>query len=146
MLFRNNNTVSWLLTCYYGYPDRTKRRESWNLIRRLETITTDPWCIWGDFNDLMFTSDKKGRIKHPQYLLDGFRSAIEDCQLSELSLKGGKYTWEKFRGTNAWFREKLDRGFGNAAWWTKFPANNLKLFTHQSRIMSRFYWSFCIRR
>lgn len=123
----NNNTVSWRLTCYYGYPERTKRRESWNLIRRLATLTTDPWCIWGDFNDLMFASDKKGRIEHPQYFLDGFSSAIEDCQLSELNLKGGKYTWEKGRNTNAWVREKLDRGFGNAAWWTKFPANNLKI-------------------
>ncbi|XP_074347681.1 uncharacterized protein LOC141686552 [Apium graveolens] len=127
MLFMENSTVSWRLSCYYGYPERTRRRESWSLIRRLADISNVPWCIWGDFNDLLFASDKKGTIAHPQYLLDGFRKVIEECQLDEINLRGGKFTWERGRGTNAWVREKLDRGFANAGWLAKFPANNLKV-------------------
>ena len=94
MLFMDNNIVSWRLSCYYEYPERTRRRESWSLIRRLANISNVPWCIWGDFNDLQFASDKKGTIAHPQYLLDGFQNVIEECQLSEISLRGGKFTWE----------------------------------------------------
>lgn len=94
MLFMENNSVSWRLSCYYGYPERTRQRESWNLIRRLADISNIPWCIWGDFNDLMTTSDKKGKIAHPQYLLDGFSNVIADCQLAEINLTGGKFTWE----------------------------------------------------
>ncbi|KAL8148089.1 hypothetical protein AgCh_005434 [Apium graveolens] len=85
-----------------------------------------PWCIWGDFNDLLYASDKKGIIPHPQVLLDGFGKAIEDCNLSELHMCGGKYTWEKSRGTNNWVREKLDRCFATLSWLNKFPLNNLK--------------------
>ncbi|XP_074377104.1 uncharacterized protein LOC141718624 [Apium graveolens] len=50
----------------------------------LADISNIPWCIWGDFNDLMAASDKKG----------------------------GKFTWERGRNTSEWVREKLDRGFG----------------------------------
>lgn len=127
MLFMNGSTVSWRLSCYYGYPERTRRRESWSLIRRLANISAVPWCIWGDFNDLMVASDKKGQLAHPQYLLDGFCNVIEECQLSEIKLKGGKFTWERGRNTNAWVREKLDRGFASERWLMKFPAHNLKV-------------------
>lgn len=63
---------SWRLTCFYGYPERTRRNESWNLIRSLATKSSLPWCIFGDFNDMLYASDKMGRVLHPQSLLDGF--------------------------------------------------------------------------
>lgn len=81
----------------------------------------------GDFNDLLFASDKKGNSPHPQSLLDSFSRVIEDCQLSEVNLSGGKFTWEKGKGTDAWVREKLDRAFSNVSWWSKFPLCNLKV-------------------
>lgn len=52
---------------------------------------------------------------------------MEECQLPELILNGGKFTWEKSRGTHAWVREKLDRGFATLNWWTKFPIHSLNV-------------------
>lgn len=127
MVFMENNSASWRLSCYYGFPERSKRREAWRLIQRLANISDIPWCIWGDFNDLLFATDKKGLNAHPQYLLVGFGKVIENCQLAEITLKGGKFTWEKGRNTNAWIREKLDRGFATASWMAKFPACSLKV-------------------
>lgn len=80
-----------------------------------------PWCIFGDFNDLLYSTDKKGEHPHPTPLLSGFREAIEDCNLVELDLKVGEYTWEKSRGKPNWVREKLDRAFALDEWWRKFP-------------------------
>lgn len=31
--FKDDNVVSWRLTCFYGYPERSRRKESWDLIR-----------------------------------------------------------------------------------------------------------------
>lgn len=70
---------------------------------------------------MLYASDKKGKNKHPQSLLDGFRNAIEDSLLIELDLKGGDFTWEKGKGTASWIREKLDRCFATSSWWSKFP-------------------------
>lgn len=58
---------------------------------------------------------------------------IEDCQLTELELKGGKFTWEKGRGTNDRVRECLDKAFASTQWWSKFPLCNLN-FIHTSRL------------
>ncbi|XP_074374118.1 uncharacterized protein LOC141714500 [Apium graveolens] len=127
VVFLENNVESWRLSCYYGHPERTRRRESWALICKLASISVLPWWIWGDFNDLMNVEDKKGRSQYHQYLFDGFSKTIHDCNLSELPLGGGKFTWERSRGTKAWVREKLDRGFAFASWWKKFPLHDLKI-------------------
>ncbi|XP_074325673.1 uncharacterized protein LOC141663760 [Apium graveolens] len=91
VLFSENGHASWRLSCFYGFPDRTRRRDSWDLIY-------------------------------------GLGKVIDDCYLFEHSMSGGKFTWEKSRGSNAWVREKLDRGFANFTWWNKFPMYSLKVF------------------
>ena len=60
-------------------------------------------------------------------LLDGFHGTIEDCNLIELPLSGGNFTWEKSRGSDTWVRERLDRAFASNGWWSKFPLCHLKV-------------------
>lgn len=83
----------------------------------------------GDFNDLLYSSDKKGIHPHPEWLMRGFRGALDESSLSEVNLQGGCYTWEKIRGTDNWVQEKLDRAFANAEWWSLFPLCKLSLVT-----------------
>lgn len=90
-------------------------RDSWTLIRSIHSLSSSPWCIISDFNDMLVTSNKQGRIPHPQRLLDGFKEVISDCNLAEIDLTGGNFTWEKGRDTSNWIRERLDRAFGNLA-------------------------------
>lgn len=100
VVFNENNAASWRLSCFYGYPERSRRKNSWDFIRLLASISPLPWCILGDFNDLLYSADKMGVVPHPQNLMEGFRKAIDDCLLSELNLHGGKYTWERSQGMN----------------------------------------------
>lgn len=79
-----------------------------------------PWCILGDFNNIMYASDKKGNHAHPHYLLDGLCRTIKECQLMELELKGGNFTCKKSRGSKDWVRERLDRAFASVVWWLSF--------------------------
>lgn len=69
------------VTCYYGFPERNRRQEAWDFLRSLSQAASTPWCIFGDFNDLLYTSDKWGKHPHPQALFDSFRAAIDDCRL-----------------------------------------------------------------
>ena len=125
VVFTENNAPSWRLSCFYGFPERQRSTNSWQLIRTLAGVSQLPWCIFGDFNDLLYSSDKFGDVPHPQSLLDGFKLAVEDCLLFEIDLTGGKYTWERGRGTDRWVREKLDRAFATNAWLRKFPLCSL---------------------
>lgn len=120
-------SVKWRLTCFYGFPERSRRRDSWDLIHHLAANSSVPWCIFGDFNDLLYASNKMGKHPHPQHLMDGFRSAVEDGAVVEMDLYGGKFTWEKSKGTPDWVRERLDRAFATREWWQNFPLSNLSV-------------------
>ena len=82
------NKVVWRLTCFYGFPERNRRKDSWNLLRILHGNSSLPWCIFGDFNNLLSPGDKMGSVEHPSWLFRGFSEAINDCALFELELMG----------------------------------------------------------
>ena len=44
----------WRYTSFYGCPERQRRQESWDLLRKLVNESTLPWCILGDFNDVSY--------------------------------------------------------------------------------------------
>lgn len=100
----------WRYTGYYGFPERSRRRESWDMIRNLSVASTIPWCIIGDFNDMVSVEEKRGGQRQPRALLDGFVETLIDCGLEDLGFTGDMYTWERARGTDRWVQERLDRG------------------------------------
>ncbi|KAL8134789.1 hypothetical protein AgCh_009705 [Apium graveolens] len=57
----------------------------------------------------------------------GFQAAIDDSMLAEISLQGGSFTWEKFRGTSNWVKERLDRAFATRSWQHSFPMCKLSV-------------------
>lgn len=121
------NAPSWRITGFYGFPERHRRKDSWEFLKSLAGVSQIPWCVFGDFNDMRYASDKMGSIRHPQALLDGFSAAIDSCQLSEIDLEGGHFTWEKSKGKPNWVRERLDRAFASSSWLHKFPLCKLSV-------------------
>lgn len=55
------------------------------------------------------------------YLINGFRSAVDDCNLVDLGMQGHFYTWEKSRGTLNFTEERLDRVLVSTHWQSIFP-------------------------
>lgn len=88
-----------------------------------------PCCILGDFNDLIYATEKEGPYPHSQSLMDGFREALDDILLSEIELQWGLFTCKKSRGTTNWVMEKLDMAFTTMDWWMKFPLCRLPVHT-----------------
>lgn len=77
----NEQVGKWRYTGFYGYPERERRAASWDLIRNLTHKSALPWCIIGDFNDMISVGEKRGGRSHPRHLLEGFRNTLEDCNL-----------------------------------------------------------------
>jgi len=88
----------WRLTGFYGFLERRRRRESWNLIRALSRRSNLSWVCIGDFNDMLSVEDKWGNTDHLDALIQWFREAIKDCQLTDIPLEGYPNTWERGRG------------------------------------------------
>ncbi|GAU29062.1 hypothetical protein TSUD_278180, partial [Trifolium subterraneum] len=121
MLVEDEQWGEWRLTCYYGYPERSRRRATWDLLRALGNMSSIPWCIIGDFNDLLSQADKKGIHPHPNGLCMGFRQAVSDCDLKNIPIEGHQFTWIKSRGTPHVIEERLDRAMASTSWLQLFP-------------------------
>lgn len=88
----NNIIGNWRLTGFYGFPNRPRRRNSWNLLRTLASLSDLPSCIIRDFNDILFADDKCGRATHPSWLFQGFREVVSYCNLIDFPLSGYPFT------------------------------------------------------
>lgn len=49
----NEHTGRWRYTGYCGFPERARRVDAWNMLRDLSVTSELPWCIVGDFNDII---------------------------------------------------------------------------------------------
>ncbi|KAL8089279.1 hypothetical protein AgCh_038904 [Apium graveolens] len=121
----NTQIGRWRYTGFYGCPERSRRRESWLKIKNLAARSNRPWCIVGDFNDLMHADEKRGGRAQPQYLLNGFVETISACQLIDLGFVGEKFTWERSRGASRWIQERLDRALATQDWINMFPQSEV---------------------
>jgi hypothetical protein len=90
---------TWSLTGYYGYPAGGRRRAAWDFLRHLASQINGPWCIFGDFNDIMDPSEKQGKNCRSNWLINGFRQSVIDSGLSDVPVEGYPYTWFKSLGT-----------------------------------------------
>lgn len=71
----------WRLTSYYGFPEQRRRRKAWNFLRALSRINHLPWCIIGDFNDILDPKEKRGQVERPIWMIRGFRETVMQCNL-----------------------------------------------------------------
>ncbi|KAL8091605.1 hypothetical protein AgCh_034018 [Apium graveolens] len=118
---------AWRLTGFYGEPNRSQRRRTWNLLRHLARDSNLPWCILGDMNNIVPQLDKKGGAAYPQSLIDGFNAVLEDTGLQDMDLHGHQFTWERGRNTENWLEIRLDRALVTHNWFDLFPM--AKLYT-----------------
>lgn len=58
--------------------------------------------------------------EYPRRLLDGFNKALDNCQLDDLAVEGGQFTWERSRGKPDWVKERLDRALATVDWMSNF--------------------------
>lgn len=113
------------MTFFYGYPERARHRDSWILLRFLSRQSSLPWVVIGDFNDILRDSEKKGRCRHPNWLINGFREALGDSGLTDMAMEGHPFTWERSRGTLRWVEERLDRACATDNWLNMFQSYKL---------------------
>jgi len=108
------------------YPNGGRRRAAWDFLRQLSQQSSRPWCIFGDFNDIMDASKKRGRTKRSNWLINGFRRVVMDFGLSDVPVEGYLFTWFKTLATPRAVEERLDRALANNAWVELFPSAKLE--------------------
>jgi exonuclease III len=110
--------VKWCLAIVYGAAQEEDKEE---FLTELGNIGRDqklPLLIGGDFNLLRSAADKNKAIRHNKWN-DMFNSVINVCELREIEMSGGQYTWTNNQAVPT--LEKLDRFLISREWELLFP-------------------------
>ncbi|KAA3488997.1 reverse transcriptase [Gossypium australe] len=116
MVKEGNSDAEWRFTGFYGFPYDSNKNDSWNLLRKLEEDKTHPWLVCGDFNEILYSSEKSGGIPRKERKMESFREVLEECQLEDIGYSGAWFTWERGNFAETNIRERLDRGVANERW------------------------------
>ena len=84
---------SWLRHC--GEPRWQDKHVSWQALRDLHAAVSLPWLVMGDINEILYSFEKEGGNPRPNHYMQNFRSAIEDCELTDCGYVGEKFTDRK---------------------------------------------------
>uniref|UniRef100_A0A7N2M9L9 Reverse transcriptase n=1 Tax=Quercus lobata TaxID=97700 RepID=A0A7N2M9L9_QUELO len=106
----------WRLTGIYEYPNEQQKPETWRLLRHLRSRSTLPWMCIGDYNEILSSSEKNGRLPKPLPPMVEFQSALLFCGLIDLGYNGYRFTWRNGRAEEAFVEERLDRACALVEW------------------------------
>ncbi|KAK8696194.1 hypothetical protein V6N13_001331 [Hibiscus sabdariffa] len=107
-----------LATFVYASPTRSFRQELWHHLVNLSTSVNIPWVVLGDFNATLSLADRQRCTSAS--LERSFQDMVSDCGLHDLCHSGPNFTWS-YGNCNV----HLDRCFGNAHWFERFPRSLL---------------------
>jgi len=83
----------WRFTGIYGESKTEEKDNTWALLRLLKAKSNLPWLCSGDFNEILFNCEKEGGVPRAEACMEGFRKALEDCDLHDLGFTGDPFTW-----------------------------------------------------
>lgn len=140
-----NSNVTWRYTGFYGEPNVSRRKFTWNLLNRLGEMLNREWLITGDFNEILCNNEKKGGLRVGPYRLRAFRNCLQKNGLMDLGFSGFPYTWTNRRVYPDTIRLRLDRGVATLSWSNLFPQATISHFhsnySGHSPLLLRFHGS-----
>lgn len=71
----------WCFTSVYGFPEESKKKKTWELLKTVSVTVTDDWICFGDFNDTLFASENRGGNPRSFEELSLGRNSVEECGL-----------------------------------------------------------------
>lgn len=115
-----NTKVGFHYFFVYGNPISQQRQAFWAMLKNLPQNNSKPWICAGDFNEVLYPSNKNGGHEHNRKQMQNFANFLSNKNMEELPQKGCKFTWcnNRQRGT---VQEKLDRCIVNWEWRKLFP-------------------------
>lgn len=106
----------WVLSIVYASPHRIQREDTWQELIAFHGTISEPWCLVGDFNQILYTHEKEGGVPFSPVACSSFTNCINRCHLVDLGYKGHPFTWK--RGD---LKERLDRVLCTTSWQALFP-------------------------
>ncbi|XP_028773891.1 uncharacterized protein LOC114730946 [Neltuma alba] len=119
---------SFLFTAVYASPMNSVRIQLWSELSNLARSIFEPWAIAGDFNSVLYSSERRTSTGRRREGCPHFLQFVNDCTLLDLGFSGPRFTWR--RGLSF---ARLDRVLVNHHW---FDSYSNTLVYHLPKIQS----------
>ncbi|KAL2893943.1 LINE-1 retrotransposable element ORF2 protein [Bienertia sinuspersici] len=104
----------------YAFNGAQDRKTLWGSLREIKKKISGPWMIIGDFNCPLTDRDRIGSpIMHAE--LEDFAQCMADCDLTDLTYTGCRYTWSNNQQGADRVMTKIDRCLINSEWLDMVP-------------------------
>lgn len=105
-----NVLLSWV-TAVYGRPNPSIRKHLYVQLGEIAKTMQEPWLIGGDFNTILYRSEKKWGSFNRTDAYGLFHHWFHSNKLHDLQFKGSRFTWAR-----GFLFKRLDRAICNDVW------------------------------
>jgi endonuclease/exonuclease/phosphatase family metal-dependent hydrolase len=114
-VYDTNGSFLYWLTAVYALNHLDQRRRLWNQLAGIHNTQKGPWCLMGDFNNVLKAADRIwGRLVHESEYSD-LVSMMQQANLSEMDNIGDYFTWSNKYAAGAIY-SRIGRILGNVDW------------------------------
>lgn len=112
----SSDQQKWRLTNRYGYLEEENKQKTSTLIETLYNNQNLPWVCCGDFNLMLWFTEKQGggdfKFEEAAILC----SAFDFYKLEDMGFIRHPFTWKNNQGAENNIQERLDRYVTNTEW------------------------------
>lgn len=88
----DENDVAWRFSSIYGWSENGSKFLTCELLRDLGRNNMEPWVIMGDFNEILYETEKRGGASCDRVDIQRFRSVVDDLSLRDVQAEGYPFT------------------------------------------------------
>lgn len=141
----SNGMFKYWLTAVYAHNQLDKIRKLWKEIEQIQQNIYGPWCVIGDFNNVVKAHDRIGgnAVTEKEYV--DMQEMMMRNGLSEMDSTGDYFTWFNKHTIDPIY-SRIDRLIGNVDWFQHYSDATLNILSLVSLIMPYYMWSIIMWR
>lgn len=97
-----------MLSAIYASRNPIYRLDLCNYLNNLGLVVEIPQLLIGDFNQILWSDEKKGGTPFSRSHAQPFVDVVNNCGLCDLGFSGPKFTWSNMRNGLDNVQERLD--------------------------------------
>lgn len=115
-VMQQGSNLCWYLTGFYGNPDTCKRQDSGKLLTKIGQYVEAPWCVLGDFNEIICQDEKCGGRMRPEKQMYDCKLALKSNGIYDLGWIDMKFTWSNRHLDATLNKLRFDRAVATKYW------------------------------
>ncbi|XP_039064057.1 uncharacterized protein LOC120209036 [Hibiscus syriacus] len=103
-------------TGFYGRSSWAEKKHNWEMISRLASTSLLPWCVGGDFNEIIHSDEKRGGRKPVRSHMEEFFQCLRGADLWDIRPRVGWFSWASGTRAKTYVCERIDRFVAKNDW------------------------------